>query len=518
MDESGLSTLLPSPATRKTHLMSTSMETETGERRPASGGGVALGAVLLVFGIVLSMIGMTIVVAGVVMSGANQLRDAQGFFSTPEETFTTSSYALTSAAVGELSSVDDIPNLPFDLATIRLTAESADSPVFIGIAQRTDVDRYLDDVERAELRSVTYRPFEAEYREIKGSQAPKPPEEQDFWAVSASGSGPQELEWEVASGEWRIVVMNADGAAGVTVDLQAAVRSDLFGPAAAAIIGTGILFLIIGIPLLIVGAVLLGRSTPRPPQSPQPLVTTAPIAGEPQPWNRSDIPPVRLVGRRDGSLSRGLWLVKWLLAIPHYVILVLLWFAFGITTLIAGFAILFTGRYPHSLFTFNVGVVRWSWRVSFYSYSALGTDKYPPFTLARTDYPADLDVAYPSHLSRGLVLVKWWLLAIPHYLILAAISGPIVWQGRWDDTVTRGGLSLIGTLILIVGVALLFTGSYPRGIFDLLMGINRWIYRVIAYAGLMRDEYPPFRLDQGPEDPDSLDSGSVGVASDRRGG
>jgi len=216
--------------------------------------------------------------------------------------------------------------------------------------------------------------------------------------------------------------------------------------------------------------------------------------------------PARLYGRLDPQLSRGLWLVKWLLAIPHFIVLFFLGIAFAVTTIIVWFAILFTGRYPRALFDFNVGVLRWNWRVAFYAYSALATDKYPPFTLASTDYPADFEVDYPERLSRGLIWVKSWLLAIPHLLIVAAFTSTAwSWWGRPDygaaDDGRGVGLSLLGVLVLIVGFMLLFTGRYHRTLFDLIMGINRWAFRVVAYAALMRDEYPPFRLDQGPVDP-----------------
>ncbi|WP_151081414.1 DUF4389 domain-containing protein [Nocardioides cynanchi] len=212
--------------------------------------------------------------------------------------------------------------------------------------------------------------------------------------------------------------------------------------------------------------------------------------------------PVRVDAALDGHLSRWLWLVKWILAIPHFVVLVFLWLGFVLMSFFAFVAILFTGSYPRSIFDFNVGVLRWTWRVTYYACGALGTDQYPPFSLEdKPDYPAHLEVAYPEHLSRGLVLVKWWLLAIPHYLVLGLFLG-----GGWAaaDTTgasSAGGGGLIGVLVLIAAIGLLFTGRYPRGVFDLVLGLNRWVLRVWAYAGLMTDEYPPFRLDMGGTDP-----------------
>ena len=216
--------------------------------------------------------------------------------------------------------------------------------------------------------------------------------------------------------------------------------------------------------------------------------------------------PVRVEGRLEPQLSRWLWLVKWILAIPHYIILAFLFIAFFVTTVVAFFAILFTERYPRSLFDFNVGVLRWAWRVAYYSYGALGTDRYPPFTLGEvSDYAATLEVPYPERLSRGLVLVKWWLLAIPHYLLVGVfVGGGTYASRRWEDENgvhwTGGRPGLIMLLVLIAAVGLLFTTRYPRGIFDFVLGLDRWVLRVVGYAALMTDAYPPFRLEQGGEE------------------
>ena len=213
--------------------------------------------------------------------------------------------------------------------------------------------------------------------------------------------------------------------------------------------------------------------------------------------------PVRVDARLDDHLSRWLWLVKWLLAIPHFIVLAFLWIAFVVLSAIALVAILFTRRYPRAIFDFNVGVLRWTWRVAYYTYGGLGTDQYPPFSLdERPDYPAHFDITYPEQLSRGLVLVKWWLLAIPHYLVLALLLGGGLYAASAEDAGTRGwGGGLIGLLVLVAAVVLLFTGRYPHGIFDFVLGLNRWALRVAAYVSLMTDVYPPFRLDMGGTDP-----------------
>jgi hypothetical protein len=242
-------------------------------------------------------------------------------------------------------------------------------------------------------------------------------------------------------------------------------------------LGWGIAALAASVALILFGAVGLGRS-----------IQSTPVA--------TGGYPTQLEGHLDPALSRGMWLVKWLLAFPHYIVLAILWAAFPIVVLASGVMILFTGRYPVALFEFVVGVLRWNWRVVFYATGVLATDQYPPFTLARTDFPATFDVAYPDRLSRWKVLVKSWLLALPHLVIVGILAG-LLWV--FSDGPGVGGL--VGLLVFVAALILLFTGVYNSGLFNLVMGIHRWIYRVYAYTSLLRDDYPPFRLDQGPLEP-----------------
>ncbi|MFJ3721477.1 DUF4389 domain-containing protein [Streptomyces sp. NPDC090045] len=211
--------------------------------------------------------------------------------------------------------------------------------------------------------------------------------------------------------------------------------------------------------------------------------------------------PLCVEATLDPRLTRWKWLVKWILAIPHYIVLFFLQIAFLLLSIVAFFSILITGSYPRRLFDFNVGVIRWTMRVSYYCSSVMGTDAYPPFTLQDVPgYPIRVGMVYPERLSRGLVLVKW-LLVIPQVLVITLMltSG---WKAyRYLDDYSPFSSGLIGLLTLVAVVILTCTGSYPRGLFDLLMGLVRWTLRVLVYASLMTDEYPPFRLDMGGCEP-----------------
>jgi hypothetical protein len=207
--------------------------------------------------------------------------------------------------------------------------------------------------------------------------------------------------------------------------------------------------------------------------------------------------PVRVEGELSPPLSRWLWLVKWFLLIPHIVILVFLWLAFLLTTIGAFFVLLFTGRYPRGTFDFNLGVLRWTWRVAFYSYSALATDRYPPFSLSEEpDYPARLDIDYPERQRKGFPLIGWWLLGIPQYVVTSVFAGA---GAGWAWRYGYGGV--VDILMVVVALLLLFKNTYREDVFDVVMGFDRWVARVVAYAAFMTPQYPPFRFDSGPREP-----------------
>jgi hypothetical protein len=482
---------------------------------------VSAGKVIsLVLGSIALLIALGLLAAGGVTLWANETqRDDEGFFSSREV------YFSPARDLSALVSKDlDVTGLgPFDSGTfaeVRLRGRSLDpgKPLFIGIGSAQDVRAYLDGAAYAEVVNIE---FDGEprvtYRLIDGPEQLAPPAAQRFWVASTEGAGEQTLRWDVQEGRWLVVAIHADGSAGVALGMTLGARISWLIWLAVGLLAGGALMLALGGMLVYLG--IRKGTPPSAPSGAEPAAAMPPapaaVADRPAaPVRSASVYPVQLEGVPDDHLSRGLWLVKWILAIPHWFVLTFLWIGFAVMTVVAFFAILFTGRYPRGIFDFNVGVLRWSWRVGFYSYSALGTDRYPPFSLGpEPDYPARLDVPYPERLSRGLVLVKWWLLAIPHYIIISIFEGGwgITNAGwgwglaKWRDSEwTYSFPGLIGVLVLISAIVLLFTGRYPREIFDFVVGMNRWVYRVLAYSTLMRDEYPPFRLDSGSKEQPSV--------------
>lgn len=438
-------------------------------------------------------------------------RGDDGYFDATLDRLETDTVALTAEDItfaAEPGSPDWIVDALDTDVRLRATSGKNESESFIGIGREADVDAYLAGVAHDEVIELS-NGLEPVYRTRTGSDDIATPAEQGFWVASSAGTGTQELLWEATSGQWSVVVMNADASPGVSTDVNVGLKAPFVLPLSLIMLGIGTVLAVSAAALIVAGA-----------SGGQNSETAATYSSRPQ-GIISEYPtqhhPVALQASLDPQLSRWQWLVKWVLAIPHFFVLAFLGVAFVVLTIVAGFGIVLTGRYPRSIFDFNVGVLRWSWRVTHYATTGgMATDRYPPFSLhPEPDDMASLEIAYPENQSRGLVFVKW-LLAIPHIIIVSLLAGG---SARWfsfssdwlgfDATVGGGLLELI---VLVAALVLLFTGRYPVALFDLIIGLNRWIYRVVAYVALMTDQYPPFRLDQGGTEP-PISSGTHGAAS-----
>ncbi len=449
--------------------------------------------IALVLGVILVLPGIGALIGGSVLGlGYAAGRDDDGFFEASIDRLETPTVAVTAEDIDfttDPGSPDQLIDALDADVRLRVTSASSERDLFVGIGPQAQVDAYLAGVAHDEVRGLE-KDGRPEFRTREGGDAVDTPTEQAFWVVSASGRGTQEVIWEAESGRWAAVVMNADGAPGVDVDVDVGLKAGFVIPLAIGLVGLGLVLTVGSVALIVVGAQGANEAAYELDRPVTAAATTTSDAHS----------PVTLEAHLDPALSSWQWLVKWFLAIPHFVVLAFLWLGLVVTTVVAGFAILFTGRYPARLFDFNVGVLRWSWRVSYYATTGgIGTDQYPPFSLGpEPQYPATLAIERPGDLSRGLVLVKWWLLAIPHYLVIGLLAGGATASASGSDEAI--GLGLLQLLTLVAGVILLFRKRYPLGLFDLIIGFNRWIYRVVAYVALMTDVYPPFRLDQGGEE------------------
>jgi hypothetical protein len=213
---------------------------------------------------------------------------------------------------------------------------------------------------------------------------------------------------------------------------------------------------------------------PVPPASPHP-----PAAAPPAPARSPDHPDLlQFAVDYPPRLSRLLIFVKWLLAVPHYVVALVYALAFYVVVFLAWWAILFTGRYPSDLFSFATRFLRYTAAVTVYLW--LMRDDYPPFSGEAGRYPLRLEVPYPGRLSRGLIFIKW-LLAIPNWLVLQLV------------------LYVAYLAVVVAWFAILFTGRFPPGLFRFVEGALRWNYRALAYIFLLTDRYPPFTTAPVPD-------------------
>ena len=429
-------------------------------------------------------------------------RDRTGYVQEQIKNLRTSTVAVTVEDVALQIDADSprwlVEQLHADLR-LRATGTNPNRPIFVGIGPAAQVATYLRGVAHDEVINLPHGGTPT-YRTSPGTSLVAAPTTQSFWVASTTGAGAQELTWKTTDGRWAVVVMNADGSPGVSATAAVGIHAGFLLPLSLLLFAPGVLNTAGAVALILFAA--SGRRGGRGTGRRQPADVEG--SGVPSTAGIHSTNPVTLTARLDPGLSRWKWLIKWFLALPHLLVLAFLWPAFLVTTVVAGFTIVLTGSYPRSLFEFNVGVLRWSWRVSYYATSGgIGTDKYPPFTLSPApDYPATLEITYPQRLSRGLALVKWWLLAVPHYVVVALLVGWGGWTSGGDhEGFQPVGGGVLGLLVLVAGVVLLLTGTYPKALFDLTVGLNRWVYRVIAYAALMTDQYPPFRLDQGGDEP-----------------
>ncbi len=464
----------------------------------------------IVGGVLLVLIGLALLLPGGFLLWLHGTqRDSDGFYTTPNRVLTTSAYALTTPDV-DLGSDWTWAWLPKgDAAAVRIQAESTgDAALFIGIGPTDRVVEYLAGVAHDEVEVSGFAPWHAsvDYRHTDGGAPSSGPSQQDFWVAEAQGSGSQTLDWPVESGKWTAVLMNADGSAHVTADVTLGARFGALVYIAIGITAGGVILLAVGILLIVLGA---RRRRTEPPAGPALMATSLPnqpvqvtAAQGPQDPQSAQVPPsppsstypafplTFTVDYPDRPLNRLSSFFRCLWIIPIGIIAGLvasgtitghgheyLW-AWGVGGLLFApvlLMLLFRRKYPRWWFDWNLNLTRFLMRVTVYG--QLLRDEYPS---TDEEQAVHLDFPYPDvqQLSQGLPLIKWFL-AIPHWIVLFFL---------WIGAVVS---------VVIAWFAILFTGRYPRGLFDYVVGVNRWMLRVDAYAILLiTDEYPPFSLSE----------------------
>ena len=273
---------------------------------PSWGPGRALA---LACGSVLTLVALAFTVAGMALVLAHlTARDSAGFYTSPTERFSTDTYALTSEGmqIGHVRGHGAGWALDALDATVRVRASTpSGTPVFIGIAPKSDVDRYLQRSVHAVISGVHRAPFTYDSVRRGGATPPALPTTEAFWAASANGWGTQSVTWKPSGGRWAIVVMNEQGGRPLSADVSLGAKSGVVLPAGAVLFALGVLGLAASAALIFVAV----RTPAGPGGAARPVSVAPPAAEAEEPY------PLHFEGRLDEPLNRWLWLVKWLLAL-----------------------------------------------------------------------------------------------------------------------------------------------------------------------------------------------------------
>jgi hypothetical protein len=209
----------------------------------------------IITGGVLASIALLVLVTGAGFAWVDNRKDADGYYMTDGERFSTNTYAL---ATENLDIDDDIPGAVS--GNLRLDVQAGGGkPVFVGIGRSRDVQRYLATSPHATLTDVEVDPFVADYRTSGGTTRPGAPAAQDIWVAQAQGTDPQRLTWDVDDGDWSVVVMNADGSANVDADVAVGADLPIVGTLATALLITGGLGVLTGTALIAGGFLVRPR-------------------------------------------------------------------------------------------------------------------------------------------------------------------------------------------------------------------------------------------------------------------
>ena len=219
--------------------------------------------VLIVLGALAALLGLGLTVAGGVLASIGRTADG-GYLETGPGRFTTETYALSMPGVDIDLAGPDIAYARDLLGSVRIRADGNDAgvPVFIGIGPRDDVAAYLSGVGQAEIVDLEVDPFEVGYRTTDGGAPAGAPGEQTFWAVSDQGAGTRTLDWDITPGDWTVVVMNADGSAGVDADMTLGGSLRVMAWVAGGVLAAGLVLLVGGLVLVIVPLATRGGRGP----------------------------------------------------------------------------------------------------------------------------------------------------------------------------------------------------------------------------------------------------------------